>query len=62
MGMDLTMTIAAAGMSMKQVQLQQAVDVALLKKTMKTEADLAAQTLKTLQSIPQPGRLLDLTV
>ena len=62
MDMDLTMSIAAMSMSMKSAQLQQAVDVTLLKKAMNTEAELAAKTLETLQTIPEPGRLLDVTV
>ena len=62
MDMDLTMSVAAMSMSMKSSQLQQAVDISLLKKAMNTEQELAAQTLESLQSMPAPGRLLDVTV
>lgn len=60
--MDLTMSIAAMSMSMKTAQLQQSVDVSLLKKAMNTEQELAAQTIESLQSLPEPGRLLDVSV
>lgn len=62
MDMDLTMNIAAMSMSMKSAQLQQAVDVSLLKKAMNTEQELAAATIESLQSLPEPGRLLDVSV
>lgn len=60
--MDLTMSIAAMSMSMKTAQLQQSVDVSLLKKAMNTEQELAAQTLESLKSLPEPGRHLDVSV
>ena len=58
MDTSLTMSIAAAT-SMQAASLQQAVNVSVLKKAMNAETQQAAQLLQTL---PEPGRLLDVTV
>lgn len=60
--MDMTMSIAAMSVNMNAAQLQQSVSVSLLKKAMNAEQELAAQTIETLQSMPAPGQVLDVSV
>ncbi|NLV86737.1 MAG: putative motility protein [Clostridiales bacterium] len=59
--MDI-MAIAAAGMDFKASQLQQDVQVALLKKAMDSQEAQGAQLVQSLVELPNPARLLDIKI
>lgn len=59
--MDI-MAIAAAGMDFKASQLQQDVQIALLKKAMDSQEAQGAQLVQSLVELPNPARLLDIKI
>lgn len=59
--MDI-MAIAAAGMDFKTSQLQQDVQITLLKKAMDSQEAQGAQLVQSLVELPNPARLLDIKI
>lgn len=59
--MDI-MAIAAASVDISAAQNQQAVQTALLKKTMDAQEAQGAQLVQALRELPNPTRLLDIKI
>ena len=59
--MDI-MAVAAAGMDFKASQLQQDVQLALIKKAMDSQEAQGAQLVQDLLELPNPARLLDIRI
>ncbi len=59
--MDI-MAIAAASINISAAQTQQAVQTAVLKKTMDAQEAQGEQMVQTLRELPNPARLLDIKI
>lgn len=59
--MDI-MAIAAAGMDFKASQLQQDIQIAVLKKAMDSQDAQGSQLVQSLLELPNPSRLLDIRI
>ncbi|MEG0777718.1 MAG: YjfB family protein [Oscillospiraceae bacterium] len=59
--MDI-MAVAAASMDMRAGQTQQAVNIAMLKKTMDTQNSQGAALVQDIKELPNPARLLDVKI
>ena len=58
--MDISTSIAAASMNMKQAQTQQDVHIAMMNKVMETQEEAALQLISQLEAVhPTSGGTLD---